>query len=264
MFENLIECNSCQLQASIDNDKIIFSGLIDENAEGKINKLKRIFKRNNLLYSFLIKVISPICPSSAQRKFIKNYVEQKNVVAINFGSGSSDISTDISNVDFFNYEKVDLVCDITNIPIKNNSIDCILNVAVLEHVKYPEEVVAEFNRILKKDGRVFLNFPFIQGFHSSPHDYSRRTTEGLVTLFKDFKIEKIGIVGGPTSALLWVIQEWLAIVFSFGSKSLHDYLYILFMLLSFPLKYLDLILRWHPSAKNISSNFYVVAIKKES
>lgn len=262
VIENLIECKYCKLKASIDDRKIIFSGLIDEGPEGEINKLKRIFKRNNLLYSFLIKVVSPICPSSAQKKFIKDYVKGKNVVAINFGSGSSDISSDISNVDFFNYERVDLVCDIINIPIKDNSVDCILNVAVLEHVKYPEVVVAEFNRILKKGGRVFLNFPFIQGFHSSPHDYSRRTTEGLATLFKDFKIEKIGIVGGPTSALLWIIQEWLAIVFSFGWRSLHDYLYVLFMVLSFPLKYLDIILKWHPSAKNISSNFYVVA-KKE-
>jgi ubiquinone/menaquinone biosynthesis C-methylase UbiE len=67
---------------------------------------------------------------------------------------------------------VDIVCDIENLPFKNNSIDVVFNIAVLEHVKNPENVVGEIFRILKADGIVVSFFPFIQAFHASPYDFS--------------------------------------------------------------------------------------------
>lgn len=103
--------------------------------------------------------------------------------------------------------------------------------------------------------------PFICGFHASPNDYTRLTYEGMKILFKNFEIKELGIGAGPTSGLLWILQEWLAILLSFGSKKLYLALYMFFILLTFPIKYLDFMLAKHPMSKNIASSFYIVAKK---
>jgi hypothetical protein len=63
------------------------------------------------------------------------------------------------------------------------------------------------------------------------------------------------------SGFLWVFQEWVSILISFGSSLLKDVAFILVMLVTFPLKYLDLLLERHPGADKIASGFYIHAKK---
>lgn len=47
--------------------------------------------------------------------------------------------------------------DISNIPVASNSVDIVISRAVLEHIKEPDLVFKEINRILKSDGHfIFL------------------------------------------------------------------------------------------------------------
>ena len=69
--------------------------------------------------------------------------------------------------------------------------------------------------------------------------------------------------GGPTSALLWVFQEWLSLVLSFGIKQLHIFWYIVLMLVTWPVKYLDLILGRLEYANKISSAFILICKKND-
>ena len=102
----------------------------------------------------------------------------------------------------------------------------------------------------------------MQPFHASPYDFSRRTVEGMKVLYKDFDTIELKPSGGPTSGLLWIFQEWVSILLSFGIKPLHYLLNIVLMLLTFPLKFLDFILIYHPMSKNISSGFLYIGRKK--
>ena len=225
-----------------------------------LDRLKGVFKAFPNIYYALTYVVSPVLFSHQFRlhRFLEN---AKDEVAVNFGSGNSRLSDDLINIDIFDYDRVDLVTDISDTPLKDGCVDKIVNIAVLEHVPDPQKVLDEMKRVLRPGGEIFCFFPFIQGFHASPHDYSRMTYEGLKYTFRDFEILDIRPAGGPTSGMLWVVQEWLAILFSFGSKTLHRYLYMVFMLLTFPIKFLDLLLLRHPRAKNISSGFTVLARK---
>jgi hypothetical protein len=60
--------------------------------------------------------------------------------------------------------------------------------------------------------------------------------------------------------MLWVLQEWLAMVLSFGSKRLYRLVLPLTWLLS-PLKLLDLLLVHHPMAAQVASGF-VIEVRK--
>ena len=96
----------------------------------------------------------------------------------------------------------------------------------------------------------------MQGYHDSPHDYTRWTKAGVEKLFDDFEMIELGIGSGPTSSFLWVLQEWLATLFSFNISFLYKFLFAFFMVLTCPLKWLDLVLNRYKSAVNIASNFY--------
>lgn len=264
LIENMdnLQCENCQRKYRKVKNKYYFFKFKISVQKDALDKVKSLFKKYWRLYDFSINLFSPVCPSMDLRKFIKKYIEKKNIIALNIGSGNSNISDNVSNLDIFPYENVDLTCDIENMPIKDNTVDAIINIAVLEHVINPEKAIREIWRILKKGGIIFSFFPFIQPFHASPNDYSRRTFEGMKLFYGDFKIIELKNAGGPTSGFLWIFQEWLAIVLSFGIQPVYQILSILLMILTFPIKFLDILFRHYPMAKNISSGFIYIGRKK--
>jgi len=192
----------------------------------------------------------------------------KEAVIINLGSGNSNISKFVSNLDIVPYNNVDIICDVTNLPFKSDSVDLIINMALLEHIPNQLDVINEIHRVLKpvdvsgRGGLIYSYIPFIQGFHASPSDFYRFTIEGTKEAFKNFTLKEIKLGSGPTSGFLWILQEWLAIILSFGIKPLYYALLFLIMLITFPLKFLDILLIHHPKAKNIASGFVFIGEKK--
>lgn len=225
-----------------------------------LDSLKFFFKKFGNLYSTLVHIISPVCPTLSRNKLINKFNIDSDIV-INIGSGNSNIHPNVINFDIYQYPNVDIVGNAYDLPLKDNSVDGIISIAMLEHVPNPSLVVKEFFRVLKPGAKIECLIPFIQGFHASPHDFTRFTTSGMKELFKDFEIIEIRPEGGPTSALLWIFQEWLALVLSLGSRRLHTLISLIIMILTFPLKFLDFILILHPKSSNISSLFGISCIK---
>lgn len=209
------------------------------------------------LYPKLISLLSPVSGNNLPKKLIRDL--PTNNFAVNMGSGTHSFNNTV-NVDGFGYSNVHIVADLQELPFEDNTIDTILSVAVLEHVLNPEKHVSEFLRTLKPGGKVIAFVPFLQPFHASPYDYQRYTDVGLRQLFSDFSNVTVCVSAGPTSALLWTLQEWLAIVFSFGSMKLYQILIPIMWILS-PLKILDLILSRHPAARISASGFYIECTK---
>ena len=75
-------------------------------------------------------------------------------------------------------------------------------------------------------------------------------------MFREFDILDIRVGAGPTSSLLWILQEWLALVLSLGSVRLYRIILPFTWILS-PLKYLDLLLMRHPAATVIASGHFI-------
>jgi SAM-dependent methyltransferase len=134
---------------------------------------------------------------------------------------------------------------------------------LIEHLDSPEKLIQEIKRITKPQGMLYLVAPFILGFHSSPNDYYRWTDQGLIKLLRDFFEVKIEIIYGPTTAFTQVLSEWLAILFSFNSKTMHNILFITFMTIFTPIKYLDYLIGNFSSAKNIALGFLATAKKND-
>lgn len=93
-----------------------------------------------------------------------------------------------------------------NLPFPAASMDGILLLDVLEHVRDPDACMGEVERVLAPGGRLVLNVPFMYPLHDVPHDYQRWTRHGLHSLLArhSLAVESEAACGHPliTSGLL--------------------------------------------------------------
>lgn len=71
----------------------------------------------------------------------------------------------------WNQSKLDIVCDIADIPEPDESFDAIMCIEVLEHLPHPVEALREFQRLLRPKGRLILTAPFCSLTHYAPFFY---------------------------------------------------------------------------------------------
>lgn len=100
----------------------------------------------------------------------------------------------------------DVVEDIHRLTGKDNSLDGIFCMAVLEHVYDPKKAAEEIVRVLKKGGEAFLYVPFMYRYHANTtedyKDYYRYSKDGIAYLFRDCEKITICPVRGLFESLL--------------------------------------------------------------
>lgn len=68
--------------------------------------------------------------------------------------------------------KIDLVCDIVNVPEPDCSFDVVLCSEVFEHLPDALKALDEFARLLKPGGKLILTAPFASLVHFAPYHYA--------------------------------------------------------------------------------------------
>lgn len=225
------------------------------------NAVKTLLRKVPWLYVALIYVISPVCHTGmSAQKFRKRFPQDK--LLLNIGSGVHGFTGNVLNVDIFPYKGVDVVANAEQLPFADNSVDGAICESLLEHVPNPRKIVEEMYRVLKPGGSMYIVIPFVYPFHASPNDFYRWSVTGLKELLRGGEIERIAPRSGPTSALMGQLTTWAAIVLSFGSHTVYTVLNMLFLLVFFPIKFLDYLFSYYPTAINGSNQFYAIARKK--
>ncbi len=156
---------------------------------------------------------------------------------------------------------VTVVGDGHYLSFRDGAFDAVISQAVLEHVKKPEKMIREMERVLRPGGYIYVEVPFLQPFHAYPDDYQRYTMQGLIKLCSPFDKKDGGITCGPCSTLAWIMAEFFSIIFSFNSEILYTIWNILFRFIFSPFKYLDLLVNKYDAAINIASGVYFLGKK---
>lgn len=128
---------------------------------------------------------------------------------------------------------IDHFCDLAQpLPFADAQFDTLLSSDVVEHLPDPALAFCEMGRILRPEGVLILNTPFLYMLHEVPHDYYRytryslerltalaglevvelREIGGIVDVFADLGAKTLGmvpVVGAPLS-ILW--QSALTII----------------------------------------------------
>lgn len=237
----------------------------DSAGKGLAGRLQAALKRRPGLYRFLVETFSPVLVSRAMRRGLARTLAAHgpDAAVVNLGSGPLGLPgrPDLINVDIAAFERVDVCADATDLPFRSGSVDCLVNLAMLEHVADADRVAAEMERVLRPGGEFFCFVPFMQPLHAAPSDFRRWTADGARGLFGALEVRQVGVGAGPTSGWLWVTVEWLALALSFGNATLRDCLALALMLILFPVKHLDRLLEGRPGAERIASGFFVAGRK---
>ncbi|MDN5849507.1 MAG: class I SAM-dependent methyltransferase, partial [Nitrococcus sp.] len=110
------------------------------------------------------------CGTKAKGLLLSEFVEE------HIGLDHKDCRHDNSNIDVFGtaYE----------IPCDDNSFDCILSTAVLEHLEDPQSALHEAYRVCIPGGYALYTMPLFWHLHEEPRDFFRYTKHGLRHLFE--------------------------------------------------------------------------------
>jgi len=159
-------------------------------------------------------------------------------------------------------QRVIMICDAHDLPFVDGSFDVVVAQAVLEHVVDPFRCVSEFYRVLREEGLIYAETPFMQQVHGGRYDFMRFTYRGHRRIFRNFEEIHAGITGGPGMALAWSWQYFLR---SFGGSSRAQmYLTILGRFTSFYLKYFDYLFKHALPAYDAASGFYFMGRKSKA
>ena len=196
-------------------------------------------------------------------KGLLEVLDQDNASGLNVGSGDVRVHPKLKNMDIFPGRHIDIVGFAENIPCPDESFDLVITQECLEHVRDPFKAVNEIYRVLRKGGKVYLQLPFIIGYHSGPNDYWRFTGDGIEELAKrnNFALMEKGIVAGGGSGYYRISVEFFAALFSILVPALYRPFKALFALLLFPLKACDYLFRYSKQKNRIAGGFYLIAQK---
>lgn len=109
--------------------------------------------------------------------------------------------------DIYDSPLTQFLADAHRIPFAAASVDAVIVQAVLEHVLDPEGVVSEIRRVLRPNGLVYAETPFLQQVHAGPYDFTRFTGSGHRYLFRGFEEIAAGPVAGPGTQALWSVDH---------------------------------------------------------
>lgn len=135
----------------------------------------------------------------------KNYIlEHSSVIKY--------IGLDIENALQYDSEvKPDFLWNGITMPFEDDSFDTALGTEVLEHCPYPEVVLKETYRVMKKGGCFFFTVPFLWNLHEVPHDEYRYTPFALERILREcgFKNIEIKATGGWHASMAQMLGLWV-------------------------------------------------------
>lgn len=256
-------CNGCGTAYSIKNEKIYFT-TPPENGDDALDGIKYYLKKifGRLYYKIGVAMIAPTYPFNFAKE-VKRHTDPCNSLVIDIGAGAMRIDRDIVCIDIFDYDSVDIICDIKNLPFKNSSIDAFVSRSVLEHVPEPNTVIDEIRRCTVNGGVSAHLIPFMMPFHASPNDFQRYTHIGALRLFPNWRLVDQFSPFGPITLLLQSFVEIFSSLFSFGNDRAKSLLYLCFCIMLFPIKYLDFIFVRRKSLIGIAPSIFTVVRKEE-
>lgn len=224
----------------------------------------------------LVRALYPPMPTlnviaRADRARIAEAIFAPDATVLNIGSGARSgcgrwlwesaeaRSATVIDIDIVANEDINLIANAECLPLADDAVDAIVLQAVLEHVTDPRTVLAEALRVLRTGGIIYLEVPFLQGFHADPHDYQRYTLPGLRRRLAAFEELESGVSVGPACTLVWVMRDLVSNIFT--NRLLYAASRFLAGWLLAPLRYLDLALRATPAAERLANEFYFLGRK---
>jgi ubiquinone/menaquinone biosynthesis C-methylase UbiE len=114
---------------------------------------------------------SKILDAGAGECQFRKFCGHLNYVSQDFGQYTGEGEVGLQTGTWDN-TKLDIVSDITSIPVPDGSFDAVMCTEVLEHVPDPVAALKELNRVLRPGGYLLITAPFVSLTHFAPYHFA--------------------------------------------------------------------------------------------
>jgi len=158
------------------------------------------------------------------------------------------------NLDLFAAAGVTVQADAHHLPFPDALFQRVECDAVLEHVRDPERVMREIERVLAPGGYAHVVTPFCHPFHEYPRDYRRFTPDGLRLMSGELEAVAGGWRTGPAATMLVFTLEFAKMLLPWKWWRVVTHGVLGWLL--FPLRYLDVWLLRSAYAGRLGNHCY--------
>lgn len=207
------------------------------------------------------------CDPQVERVVAQTLAEKgEDAVIVDLGAGGRRVAPKAITVDFLQTGDTDLVCDVCDVPMEEGTVDLVIATGLLEHVEDDAPVLNEARRLLKPNGVLHVETPFMQQYHDDPIDVRRYTVTGQAMRLKHhgFAIEDSGFHIGPGVAIATLNAYYASILFDGKSiirKVMSRGAFWLVSCLFWPLTLLDRFVKNREQAHRLAFGVYTTARK---
>jgi ubiquinone/menaquinone biosynthesis C-methylase UbiE len=134
-----------------------------KNESARVNWIENTLKK--------IPVGSKILDAGAGECQFRRFCSHLNYVSQDFGQYTGEGEVGLQTGTWDN-TKLDIVSDITDIPVPDGSFDAVMCTEVLEHVPDPVAALKELNRVLRPGGYLLITAPFVSLTHFAPYHFA--------------------------------------------------------------------------------------------
>lgn len=184
---------------------------------------------------------------------------------LNVGGGPVRLDPRLVHVDLFLEAPVDCVARAEKLPFADGSFDLVVSQETVEHVPDPFAAVEEMARVTRPGGRIYLQVPFVIGYHPGPEDYWRFTRAGVRTLLERAGLREAAIeisVGAGTGTYR-IVVEFLAGLTARMAPGLYLPAKGVASVVCYPLKWFDGWIAGGTARDRIPGGYLAVAAKSD-
>lgn len=117
----------------------------------------------------------------------------------------------VVNFEICAYDSTDVLGVGECLPFRDEVLDAVLSLNVLEHVEDPFACAREIVRVMKPGTVLYCVVPFLQALHGYPHHYYNITHQGLRNLFRGTLLierQEVLLSGLPIFSLTHILARW--------------------------------------------------------
>jgi len=101
----------------------------------------------------------------------KRFCSHLKYIAQDFGQYDGRGNAEGLQMKNWDNSRIDVISDITSIPLSDHLFDAVMCVEVFEHLPEPIKAIQEFARLLKPGGHLILTAPFCSLTHFAPYHF---------------------------------------------------------------------------------------------
>ena len=190
-------------------------------------------------------------------------LERVRGLGVDIGAGGSRLHSRLISLDCSLAGRPQTKASANALPFRDSSLQAVVSQEVFEHLADPSAALREAVRVLAPGGILYLQTPFVIGYHDGPNDYWRFTRDGIAQFLASggLVVERVQESVGAGTAAYRVAVEFAAVVAGSIWRRAYMPTKALAALLCAPLRFIDSFTMAGPHRHRLPGGYLALARK---